>query len=173
MTTVLSPFQDFSRVRPDVLEAACERGSKVHAAAAAYALEVWSPALPEELQGYFTSFTTWFDAYVDEVVLVEPEWIDEELGYGGHPDLLCRMRGDSFLSLPDLKTPLAGQKSWGPQCSAYRRLGIKKGYDVRRNFSVRLRPNGAPALVTEYSGNYEFDLGIFLNALAVFKYFNG
>lgn len=173
VTTVLSPWADFSGIRPAVLQAAAERGTQVHRACAAHATGLWSPPLPSELAGYMRSFTSWFESAVDEVILAEGDFIHPVYGYSGHPDLIVRMKGDSGLTLPDLKTPLSPARTWRPQLAAYTELARVNGYDISRDIAVRLRKSGAPAIVNEYTGTLSGDFAIFLSCLQAWKYFKG
>ena len=69
VTAILSPYSDFSKVPPDTLAAAGERGTAVHKFCEAYALGFYYPLIPE-LAGYGESFKSWFKAYVVEVLAV-------------------------------------------------------------------------------------------------------
>jgi len=82
-------------VRPDVLAAACERGTAVHKACECYATGLWSPALPADWRGYFDSFKKWFDLYVLEVIFTEKPLKSDVLGLTGHPDLCALIKGDN------------------------------------------------------------------------------
>jgi hypothetical protein len=62
VTEILSPYNDFSHVPADVLEAAAARGTEVHLFCAAYAQGIWS-APPAEIAGYCDSFRAWFDLF--------------------------------------------------------------------------------------------------------------
>jgi len=47
VSEALNTYADFSKVKPDVLYFATERGTKVHALCAAHAQDVWIPDIPE------------------------------------------------------------------------------------------------------------------------------
>lgn len=174
VTQVLSPWGAYNTIPTEVLRQAQERGKVVHAACFAVASGLWHPKLSEEHQGYLDSFVNWLDSYVQEVVLVEPEFVCEKKGFVGHPDFVLVMKGDGGLySIPDLKTPLTHSRAWGPQCAAYQYLAAINKYPVGRIFSIRLRPDGSPALLNEYTGTFPYELTIFFNALACWKYFKG
>jgi hypothetical protein len=172
VTTVLSPFTDFSEIRPDILAAAAERGSRVHAACAAHANGLWADCfLLQEEKGYFKSFLDWSSRAVSEFRAVEMELANGNLGYMGHPDAIVKMSGDTGLTVIDYKTPMSISRSWHPQIAAYAKLGKDQGYDVRRGLAVRLRRNGGPAIATEIDIDGE-PWAAFLNALGAYKYFN-
>ncbi|MDY0188922.1 MAG: hypothetical protein RBR16_13480 [Syntrophus sp. (in: bacteria)] len=172
VTQIISPWQDFSQIPEDVLQAACDRGRAVHGLCAARAKKLFIPPVHEDYRGYYESFVRWFDYAVVEVVAVERELIEKQLRYKGHPDLIARLRGDHCLTVIDYKTPITHKLAWCLQCAGYRRLGLGNDYDIGRNLSLRLRPDGSRALITEYSSNYAHDLAVFLNAKAVWEYFN-
>jgi len=172
VTQVLSPWGAYNSIPPETLKNAQERGIRVHGACFSTILGLWFPPLPNEWQGYLDSFINWFNQYVSKIILVEPELVCHTKKLKGHPDLILQMKGDECLSIPDLKTPLAHSRAWAPQCAGYRYLASVSDYQVERNFSLRLRPDGKPALMNEYSGNYHFDLSILYNALACWRYFN-
>lgn len=173
VTEVLSPWSDFSKIRPDVLELAAERGSMVHRACGAMAKGVWAPQVPLEYAGYVESFRGWLYQYVEDVLLVEPKLVHPVYGYCGHPDLIVRMKGDDVYSLPDLKTPAVTYKTWRPQMAGYKELSESNGYPIGRVFSVRLKKDGKPPIIDEYTGSLAGDFAIFLSCLQAWKYFKG
>lgn len=172
VTQALSPFNDFSMVRPDKLEAACLRGSQVHAIIASILKGLWIANIPENCQPYIDSFNLWLPV-VDEVVMVEETLIDKGHGYKGTPDAILRIKGDEGFTLCDWKSPVVESKSWRLQISAYRALAMQNGYLIHRTGALQLSPKGKVAKFREYSGTITHDYSLFLNALAVYKYFNG
>ena len=173
VTTVLSPFSDFSMVRPEVLKLAAERGTRVHAACAIYAKGLWADcALCPGDEPCFDSFLNWVDMAGVEFVSVEEEFTDSGLGYMGHPDAVVYIPGDQGLTIIDYKTPMSISRSWHPQIAAYAHLSRKHGHDVRRGLAVRLRRNGGPAIATEIDVDGE-PWAAFLNALGAYRYFKG
>jgi hypothetical protein len=172
VTQVLAPFVDYSRVPAHVLEAASERGSRVHAICAAKLLGVWHPPVTADVAGYVRSFEGWARV-VSDVVLVEPELEDTALGYCGHLDLVCRIRGDKGATIVDLKTPATCMLSWRAQLAAYRNLAETNGHQISRVFSLRLDKAGGRAKVDEYTGTVRADFAGFLSALNAFRYFKG
>jgi hypothetical protein len=173
VTEALSPFNDFSKVPPALLEEAKLRGTLAHNLFASYALDLWIPTVPENCIGYFDSFRRWFDATVVEVVEVEKRITHPLHHFKGRLDLLCIIKGDDGLMLLDHKTPLALQKSWRVQCAAYKKLADLEYQNIIRTGSLRLSREGKPAKLEEYSGTVERDFGIFLNCLSAYKFFKG
>ena len=168
VTQVLSPFSDFSRIRDDVLQAACDRGTAVHRFCQAYALGAWAIE-PEGLEGYCESFRRWYDLAVDEVVSVEQEYKDEQFGFMGHPDLVAVLKGTGAkagLAVIDYKTPVGKGTTWELQLSAYRHLTKAKNAG-----SLRLRSDGGvPIMDWVPDGPKLFNL--FLSALNLKNYFS-
>jgi hypothetical protein len=171
VTQALSPFNDFSNVRPDKLEAACERGSVLHRAFACHALGLWFPGLPQEYQGYIYSFIKWFSQTVEETLAVEEEMVCEQYGFMGHPDWVGVIRGDKAPSLIDWKTGQAKLKGHRLQVAAYHHLSKK--YGVKRVLLVHPKADGGRASVVGHTGTLAQDFAVFLNILTGFKFFYG
>jgi hypothetical protein len=172
VTQALSPFSDFSMVRPDKLEAACERGSVLHRAFALHASGLWFPGLSADYQGYFDSFCNWFDTTVEETLAVEDELVCEKYGFCGHPDFIGIIRGDKAPSLIDWKTGQTKMKGHRLQIAAYHHLAKEK-YGVKRVLLVHPKPDGEKASVVGHTGTIAHDFSVFLNCLTAYKYFNG
>lgn len=170
-TAPLNPFSDFSKMHPDVLEYASERGTAIHHGCHVYSQGgfVLVGQWPPDYHGYFYSFKKWFNQYVKKVIATEIELVDEDLDLVGHPDLLCIIVGDEKITLVDLKTPLAESFTWKPQLSCYRHLAIKNGYDIGRAGSLRLRKDGGRAIFSEYTDSAA-DFACYMNMLMIEKY---
>lgn len=173
VTTVLGPWQDFSKVPPAVLEEAKDRGTMAHALFASYALGLWIPSVPENCTGYFNSFRRWFDSTVAEVVAVEKRITHPVHHFTGQLDLLCMIKGDAGLMLLDHKTPLALYRSWRVQCAAYKKLADLEYQNITRTASLRLSREGKRAKLEEYSGTVERDYAIFMNCLTAYNFLKG
>lgn len=172
VTQVLSPWTDYSMVPAHIMEAASERGTAVHAICAARIQNLWHLPVADVLAGYVKSFDSWARV-VSDVILVEPEMEDSSLGYCGHLDLAVRIKGDSELSIVDLKTPASCIPTWRPQLAAYRNLAEANGHEISRVFSLRLDRAGGRAKVDEYTGTVRADFAGFISALNCWKFFKG
>lgn len=170
VTEVLSLFTDFSRIRPDVLAHAAERGTIVHQACAAIASGLWSLGVPPDCAGYVKSFERWFNL-VDTVHMVEAELIHPIHGYMGHLDLCVTLRCETHSRIVDLKTPITEGVTWAAQIAAYEEL-VRTNSDhlPKRSGSLRLRADGG---VARFSENVDGTrpLSAFLNALSAYRYF--
>jgi hypothetical protein len=170
VTSPLSVYLDFGGVNKTVLDEAKRRGTMIHSAAAAYASGAFVVPVVPIYEGFYQSFKTWFDSYVDRVFFVEQRIEDAETyGITGMIDLGCQLI-DGRAVIVDHKTPLAESKTWKGQLSAYRYLAKKKyGIDFEC-ISLRLDINGAAAKarVYEYSDN---DFMAFVHALSAYRYF--
>ena len=168
VTQVLSPWADFGRVDPAVLERAALRGTAVHAACLAETTGFWAPPDPE-IEPYVESFRLWRPRV--EIIKAEFELADPVLSLYGHPDLLVRFAGDTALAIIDLKTPAAYNSIWRAQLAAYKYMAVKNGLDVVRVGSLRLQKDGRPPILNESTATYPRDLAGFIAALDAWLYF--
>lgn len=174
VTQALSPFNRYDGIPPSVLEAAKQRGQRLHAAAAAYLTGTFQVVklLPEDA-GYWESLRFWIDDHVDHVYDVEPELVDERLGFVGHPDLICRLSGRRFFVV-DWKTPAQESKSWRVQLGAYVHLAVKHyrhHSPIWRGMAVQPDRDGRLAKGTPYLATAA-DFGIFISCLNAYRFFN-
>lgn len=171
VTQVLAPYAGFDRVRPDVLEAACARGTDTHTPCLAIASGVPFVFVKPELQGYVDSFRRWRDSMVDEVIAVEPALVHTSYLYTGMPDLIVRLKNETEQSVWDLKTSKSKGRVWCGQLAAYKELAIHSGYGAHRVCSLRLREDGSMPIADEYTYS-DRDFAAFLSALNAWRYFN-
>ncbi len=182
VTEILSPYflldvpKDQRHFIEQKLDVAKERGTRVHAACGSYAQGVWVAPLPAEWQGYFESFKTWFDNFVDRVFFVERRLQCDTYHFTGKIDLGVRLI-DGRNVVVDLKTPLQESPTWCAQLAAYLDLVMKSldidlilktsGIDC---MALKLDPRGtsAKAIVYQHSDD---DFLAFLSALNAYRYF--
>jgi len=163
----------FANVPPHLMLVAQERGTAFHEIAAAYAKKLWLPTLPEELTGFFLSFTRWFDKFVVETVMVEERLKHPTLYYEGTPDWVGRLKGDLGLTLVDWKTPHYASKGWRLQLAGYKGLCEKAGYEIARVASLQPRRDGKTAKFIDYPNSLTNDMAIFMSVLNVWRFYNG
>ncbi|HOG08681.1 MAG TPA: hypothetical protein PK983_11360 [Syntrophales bacterium] len=172
VTEVISPFVDFSRIPPNVLQMAADRGTSVHDVC----LNFHAKGMPfvgeiqEDAKGYIESFDRWLDQIVADVLLVERRLFDEAHGFCGQIDLLVKTK-QAEIWLPDLKTPLQKSRSWRVQMAAYLRLCNVAGYEPKRSGSLRLRKDGKVPMMDWYEESAAQDFNIFLSALNCHRFF--
>jgi hypothetical protein len=171
VTEVLSPWADFSKVSPAVLQAASERGTAAHDACFAYALGLPVIGLRADVEPYVTSFKRWFDKVVDDVILCEQRITDTDgFGYHGEPDLLVKTKHPEII-LTDLKTPVTKIKTWCVQLAAYKNLCENyTGLTIDRVGSLRLSPEGKTPKMDYYEYQNQ-DFAIFISCLNSYRYF--
>jgi hypothetical protein len=172
VTQVISIFSDFSRVHPDVLEMACERGHEVHRLCIGHAKDLWVGEIFPKFLGYYNSFTRWFDEYVEKVWLAEERLYHPLYDYHGEPDLVLTIRGDELPSLWDVKSPRLTSKTWRVQTSAYKHLvEAAKGIEIGRTGCIRLSPEGKPPILDESTDTLAHDFNVFRAALICWRFF--
>ena len=178
VTTCTSPYfyemMRLSGVNEETIGHASGKGTWVHKFCQCYALNLFTKPLPMEYEGYGQSFIRWADRYIEEVIWCEKYMEDIELGFYGTADLLVRLKGQSFISLVDLKTPTTYSTLWKIQLSAYRHL-VRKWLAGRASHapewcgSLMLDKDGKMAKVVkhEYAAR---DLAVFLELLDARRY---
>jgi len=175
VTEVLAPYVDYSRVPPELLRQAADRGSLVHEICAeiargGFVLTHSDPVV----QGHVDSFRSWFDLAVRKVVAVELHLEHPRWHYCGRLDLLAEITGDPVGSntLVDIKTPLQTGKVWGAQLAAYQELvEANREWNVHRILSVQTKKNGAAARVVEWTSDGPRAFAAFVSALQAQRYF--
>ena len=175
VTEILDPWADFSMIRPDVLEHAAGRGSRVHAFIAADLKGEWMPGIDADCQGYFDSYRRWADKMVDAVIYVERELVHSVLGYQGHLDLFARIKNKQ-MAVIDWKTPVAESKPWGPQIAGgYWALLVDYKFVVNPGgaCAVMLSPKGKMAKLIDYTPVQAQCEAVFLSALNVHNWMKG
>ena len=168
---VAQHWVNFDDIPSERLEAAKERGTDYHALAAAYAQGLWVGAVPPNCDGFLKSFINWFDANVEDVVMVEKTLVHPTLHYQGTEDLVVLIKGDLMLTLLDHKTPRAFSKTWRLQLAAYKELVHQDGWNVGRVASLQPHPEGCPAKFVEYTKSLTPDFARFLAAKTIWDYF--
>ncbi len=169
VTECLGPYFDKDRIPPDVLDAACKKGTAAHKACETFASGIPVMGVAPEVEPYFISFKSWFLRFVKQVYFVEKEFFDDDYKYVGHLDIGCQLI-DLRNMIVDYKTPYAESPTWKLQGAGYLNLA-RKNTDIEWDgfMSLRLRPNGSPAIATVYDEHVS-DFAAFLSALNVYRY---
>lgn len=174
VTSVISPWVDWSQVPPHLLQAAADRGILVHDICLGKICHgIFPVGIPGELRSYVDSFCRWFDLMVDRVIFTERRLYDSRLGYNGQPDLLVESTRAGGIIHVDLKTPVTTLKAWRLQIAAYDHLiGVAEIGGPDKSGTLQLDPAGGVAKMTYYEGSQNQDLSVFLSALNVYRFFN-
>ena len=170
VSEALGLYADFSKVKPDVLYFATERGTRVHSLCASYAQDVWIPEVPEYCKGYFDSFTGWFDKHVVRVFYVEERFYNHKFFYTGQPDIIVEMRTEGIV-LIDNKTPQGKEFEhlWRGAIAAYQNLEIPD-IEIVKGGSLQFNPHGKSARMKWYDESAA-DFAQFLHALSAYRFF--
>lgn len=175
VSTVLAPYADFSKIDPNVLYFATDRGIKVHSLCSAYAQDIWIPEIPEYCRGYLDSFTNWFDKHVVRVFYVEVRFYNHKFFYTGRPDLIVEMRTEGIV-LIDNKTPQGKEFEhlWRGAIAAYTNLemDLEIVIQINKAGSLQLDPHGKSARMKWYDESAK-DFAQFLHALSAYRFFTG
>lgn len=175
VTEVLGPYQDFSKIDPVTLEAAKDRGVRIHAAAASKFEGVYQvQRLEPGDEGYLQSLETWVEEMVERIVDVEPELVDPNLGYIGHVDLVAKLKTGAGAVI-DYKTPTTESPTWRAQTAAYRRLASQRyrhlGFMLNPlAIALMLRADGRMPKAIIYQAS-DKDFQAFHAALTAHRYF--
>jgi hypothetical protein len=171
VSRVLAPYFDASKIHPDRLSWAAERGTAVHAACEAYAKGLPVLSLMPEAQPFFDSFRAWFGMYVKRVYFAEDGFYDPvTYGIVGHPDLVCEL-ADDRLVVVDYKTPAVESRTWRAQIAAYCYL-VGPAFSGRQisGMALMLDKSGGPARAKTYRPEAG-DWAAFLAALQAYRWF--
>lgn len=163
VTEVLSIFSGLSKIDPEVLANAAERGTLVHNTIEAIRLDIGVGDFPEHIEGYMNSYEIW--ATGKQFLPLAPRLYCDELMITGKPDDLYMDGGK--LILVDYKTPAKESKTWRLQAAAYKYLCIKAGYQVDEVKFVKLEKTGKKPKEFVYLD----DMGLFLKILECHRYF--
>lgn len=148
VTDLLRAALNFAQVPPDVLAAACERGTMVHRAVELDAQGCLDDdTVDPRIAGHLAQWRLFRRQTGFQVIATEARVHSARFGFAGTLDLLGRFPGDpaNVYALPDLKTCAAAPVTVGPQSAAYetaaRECGLVPLAARVRRFSLRLNPS--------------------------------
>lgn len=172
VTEVLKAYTSYDKVPREILERASASGSSVHALCAGIAKGAWIPdsMISADLTGYIDSFKKWVASYVEEFVVVEKRYADDDLRYTGQLDFVISSH-DKELYLVDLKTSARPQATYPIQMGAYDNLLRKHQVKVKGAILVYLNKDGEFPKINLISCMKE-EFNIFISALTCYHYFN-
>lgn len=118
VTQILEPLNDFSQIRPEVLEAARQFGQHVHEACDLYDRgDLDWAALDPSLVPYVEAWKLFLDDSGAIVVSSETQVYHAKLAYAGSPDKV--LAWGNRVVIPDLKATAVVPKTVGAQTAAY------------------------------------------------------
>lgn len=170
VTEVLERYSDFSNVPEHHLKNASDRGSRVHDFCDLYARNLLIEEVDEDCKPYFNAFKSWFDNYVDRVVMTEQRLNCPHYRISGKPDLVVEMQGEPVLI--DLKTPQTVSKTWRLQTAAYRYLLEHfTELNIKRTLVLQLPCKLDMSVKVHEYVSYEEDFSNFLQCLQIHNFF--
>lgn len=164
VTDVLYPLSGLSKIDPEVVQRAADRGTLVHKICDAIINDFpYENQITDETQGYIESFLQ----YLPRDFIEKPDrfYCDKHM-ITGECDAIYKDE-DGKLVLVDFKTPAAESKTWMLQASAYSYLAKLNGFDIQKIEFVRLMKNGKSPKIHVYEENFD----LYLKCLEVYRYF--
>ena len=170
VTRILKPLNDFSMIRPEVLQHAADRGTAVHKAIELYVEGTLDElSLCDEIKPYFAGFKKFVAEKHPEFVMSEQRVYHPGMQYAGAMDLLLNMPSPYIV---DVKNTAAISPSWAIQLCAYQEA-LLSCPDIRPNIDSNelnravlwLKRNGAYQLVPFAKKDYAKDLALFKTLL--------
>lgn len=173
VTEILDAYTDFNGVPPAVLAHAAERGERIHRYCELYSLSMLIEEPDEECKPYVDSFIRWFDYSVACVIHSELRISSKKYKLSGKFDLLVKMKGDTELTIVDIKSPQTKSSTWQLQTAAYRFLLREElKINAHRRICLIVDNEGGNIRVVEYS-NHDLDERLYLNAFELHRFFKG
>lgn len=163
VTEILSPFSGLSKIDPQVLQNAADRGSLVHEIIEGIEQGFGKEEVPDHVEGYIESYEKW--AVIKDFLPAAKRLYDNNLMITGLVDSIYKDGED--LVLVDYKTPAKESRSWEMQASAYSHMCKNIDYNISRIEFVKLEKSGKPPKVFIYKEN----MALFRKILDCYRYF--
>lgn len=160
---MLYPFSGMKHIPQSYLDAAAERGSKVHEAILALEQGIGLAELNKNYEGYFSSYQKW--APGKDFLPVPDRFYDDDLLITGEIDAI--VRENDTLVLVDYKTSSKESKTWPLQASAYSYMAKKSGFNISKIQFIKLDKEGNEPIIFEYTE----DMETFKKVLFTYKLF--
>jgi len=150
VSDILRPFSDYSHIDPNVLQAKCDIGTKVHQAIADL-IKGDFPCPGQKGVGYFESYERWNNIIRPKVICSEERYFNEEKMITGQIDALMLLPGDDVPVLVDFKTSANEAETWIMQAHLYGYLVEKTGKAISpRYVFLKLNKYGLAPTVFQY-----------------------
>lgn len=171
VTTIANLFSDFSSIPLDRLKEAQDRGNDVHMLCAASTKGLFVSDCPAVYQGYVTSFETWAEENIQQIVECEHRRFCNQHMITGKMDFVVRLKGETKLTLIDLKTGTTRKRAWDVQMGGYTYLlrEIEPRLEIEKALIIRLSAEGKKPTMNVVENLCEAEK-IFFHALECYKY---
>jgi hypothetical protein len=160
VTQIIGGLHSFAGIPKEVLAAAAERGTDVHAMCEyddgdGLAEGSYEP----ELQGYLDAWRLFKREMKPEMIWIEARQFSKQHWFAGTMDRLASMGGSSWVL--DIKTAQQAHPTWGLQTAAYKQLllGVSPHALMCKRGTVQLSKNGTYRL---HQWADPDDIGVFL-----------
>lgn len=168
VSEIIRPLQDFSNVPADVLAAACEFGTNVHAACDLYNRDQldWS-SLDAPLVPYVKAWAQFLEDSGAVVIASECRVYHDQLGYAGTADVV--LAWGKRTAVPDLKATAVVPRTVGVQTAAYAKAYARKhGVAEPERYCIHLMDGR----YSSHKRTDPSDWSMFLSCLNVWKFNN-
>lgn len=164
VTEVLGMLTDFSAIAPAVLEAARDRGERVHAAINAHNRGAFDYGEDDQIARYVEQWQRYLDESKAVVIASEQPMYHAALKFAGTPD--CVLQIGRRVVVPDVKATFAVPPTVGPQCAAYAALYGDRYRRVVERVCVHIGPDG----YTLHKRDDPADWSVFVSCLNIHKW---
>jgi|SRR5271169_993228 len=173
VTEILKPFSKFENIKPEVLQNAADRGTRVHSFCEMYANNLFIDDIDDDCKGYIQSFKPWWDEMVVKLIYSEQRINNDQFKISGKFDFVVLLKGDpeNHWTILDIKTPSTISKTWALQTAAYDVLLAHEGVECYRRACLMLDKKGSVAKFVEFTDHLN-DADLFYKALELYRFFN-
>lgn len=174
ITDILTPFTGVEFVDPEILQAAAEKGTRVHSYIEEMLSETWLSLITDDVtESYLKSFDLFWDAskhlFKDCHMELEKRLYCDTLKITGKVDAIFHKPGRTYLL--DWKTSSRFQSHWFLQGAAYSYLAKANGFDNPDEvLFVHLRKDKKP--VTYKDSDSKKSLDLFIKCLELYNHFD-
>lgn len=152
VTEVLSPFSGLHLIPKNILEAAGERGIKVHEHCDAIMKNLCPFGIDDKASGYTQSFQNWA---IDKKFIDKPGRLYcDKYKITGEIDGIYQDK-DGSLVLIDIKTPQNEGVTWRYQGSAYSYLCRNIGINISRIEFIKVDKDGKDCKIFQYQEDFD------------------
>lgn len=176
VTTILKPLSSYGDVPMPILQAAAERGTRVHRAVELLCQNRldWT-TVDDELLGYLEGWMAFCDAMKPEFIANEKRTYHPTAKYAGTLDLELVLHGKpkAKLAVLDVKSCVQVMPTTGPQTAAYQaaeNAHRKAASDhIKERYALRLGKDGSFDLIP-YASSPLSDLNDFMACLRLLRF---